>query len=63
MKTMKQIFIDSDKVNAWTASMREAFGGGSNTGTWVTIGIITMMLLLVIWSVWPSRRHTPKSGR
>ena len=29
---MPQPIIDAGKVDAWTASMRDAFGGGSSLG-------------------------------
>ena len=58
---MQQPIIDPDKVNAWTASMRAAFGGGGDVGTWVTIGIVTVALAAVIWSAWWSSRHAAHS--
>jgi hypothetical protein len=60
---MQRPIIDPDKVNAWTASMRDAFGGsGSDLGTWIAIAIITIALAAIVWSAWWGSRHREKSG-
>ena len=58
---MQQPIIDPDKVDAWTASMRAAFGGGSDIGTWVTLGIIAVVLVAIIGSAWWGSRHSAKT--
>jgi hypothetical protein len=58
VKDMRQPIIDPDKVNAWTASMRDAFSGGNtDIGMWVVIGLTALVLVAVIWSA--SRRPGP----
>ena len=54
---MPQPIIDPDKVDAWTASMRDAFAGGGSLGTWLTLTILGAAFLAVVWSAWSSSRH------
>jgi len=55
---MRQPTIDPEKVNAWTASMRDAFSGGNTgIGMWVAIGLTALVLVAVIWSAWSASRH------
>jgi len=55
---MRQPTIDPEKVNAWTASMRDAFSGGNtDIGMWVVIGLTALVLVAVIWSAWSASRH------
>ena len=44
------ISIDKDKVDAWTASMRGAFG--SEVPPALTIGIIIGLTVIVVAAVW-----------
>lgn len=56
---MPQPIIDPEKVDAWTASMREAFAGGGSIGTWLTLAIAGAAFVAVVWSAWSSSRHAP----
>jgi hypothetical protein len=57
---MRQPIIDPDKVNAWTASMRDAFSGGpGDIGMWLLVGITVAVLALVLLAAWQANRRIP----
>jgi len=53
---MQQPIIDPNKVNAWTASMRQAFGP-SSIDTWLVIGFSVAILLVVAYAAWSAGRE------
>ena len=55
---MQQPIIDPDKVNAWTSSMRAAFGGGpGDIGTWLAVGFTVVVLFVVVLAAWRAGRR------
>ena len=45
---MKQPIIDPEKVNAWTASMRDAFAGAPvSPAVWVGVGVALGALVIL----------------
>jgi hypothetical protein len=58
---MRQPIIDPDKVNAWTASVRDAFAV-NDVANWLVVGITVALLVLVVVSAWLASKHAPKSG-
>jgi hypothetical protein len=58
---MRQPIIDPDKVNAWTASVRDAFAV-NDVANWLVVGITVALLVLVVVSARLASKHASKSG-
>ncbi|HLG71738.1 MAG TPA: hypothetical protein VK009_15065 [Chloroflexota bacterium] len=53
---MQQPIIDLEKVNAWTESMRHAFGG-NDIGTWLVIAFTVAFVGFVAFTAWQVNRE------
>jgi hypothetical protein len=56
---MQQPIIDPDKANAWTESMRQAFGG-TELGMWLVVGFALAFIGFVFLTAWQANREAKR---